>query len=101
MLHIFSLVSRSRFSEVALGTALTRVLRLARQHRVELEGNFATLMFSIVVLEGVGRQLDPNLALFDQAIRMLMRDTSLHPAILRTPGSLQVLKRYCREKMID
>jgi aarF domain-containing kinase len=48
---------------VRVGDVLAEVLAVARRHHVRLEGDFVNVVLSILVLEGVGRQLDPDLDL--------------------------------------
>ena len=48
-----------------------QVSSLVRQHRVQVDPAFTTLVMSIAVLEGLGRQLDPELDLFSVALPML------------------------------
>jgi aarF domain-containing kinase len=48
---------------VRVGDVLADVLSVARRHHVRLEGDFVNVVLSILVLEGVGRQLDPDLDL--------------------------------------
>eukprot|EP00931_Biecheleriopsis_adriatica_P006559 TRINITY_DN10794_c0_g2_i1.p1 TRINITY_DN10794_c0_g2~~TRINITY_DN10794_c0_g2_i1.p1 ORF type:complete len:554 (-),score=91.93 TRINITY_DN10794_c0_g2_i1:41-1702(-) len=45
--------------KVKLGDIFGRMLGLACEHRVKLETSFVTVATSIIVLEGVGRQLNP------------------------------------------
>ncbi|CAK9103481.1 unnamed protein product [Durusdinium trenchii] len=45
--------------KVRLGECFGRMLTLACDHRVKLETSFVTVATSIIVLEGVGRQLNP------------------------------------------
>jgi len=40
------------------------VLDMVRSHHVRLEGDFVNVVLSILLLEGIGRTLDPNLDLF-------------------------------------
>jgi len=47
---------------------LLQALAVARRYRVALEGNFATLCVGTLVLEGVGRQLDPDLDILEAAV---------------------------------
>lgn len=54
-----------------IGDVLIDVTSLVRQHRVKVEPNFTTLFTSIIVLEGLGRQLDPSLDLFEFAMPMM------------------------------
>ena len=53
-----------------LARALWLVLRSARQRRVRLDGSFVTLVTSCVVLEGTGRQLDPQLSVLSMAAQL-------------------------------
>ena len=46
--------------EVSLGTLLGRVFGLARRFRVEVQPQFTLLQKTMVMAEGVGRQLDPE-----------------------------------------
>ena len=57
--------------KVQIGEVLLEVTSLVRTHRVKVESNFTTLVMAIVVLEGLGRQLDPTLDLFSVALPML------------------------------
>ena len=50
---------------------LLELTTLVRRHKVKVEPNFTTLVMAIVVLEGLGRQLDPSLDLFAVAVPML------------------------------
>ena len=54
-----------------IGDVLLELTTLVRLHRVKIEPNFTTLVMAIVVLEGLGRQLDPTLDLFAVALPML------------------------------
>lgn len=50
-----------------IGEVLLEVTDLVRNHRVQADPTFTTLVTAIVVLEGLGRQLDPTLDLFTVA----------------------------------
>ncbi len=39
-------------------------------HQVQVDASFTTLVCAIVVLEGLGRQLDPSLDLFSVALQI-------------------------------
>ncbi|CAN6613054.1 hypothetical protein TRVA0_005S02014 [Trichomonascus vanleenenianus] len=56
---------------VRLGDLLWRVLGMVRQHHVRMEGDFITVVLSIMLLEGIGRQLDPDLDLFKSSLPIL------------------------------
>jgi len=44
---------------------------MVRTHHVRLEGDFVNVVISILLLEGIGRQLDPDMDLFKSAIPIL------------------------------
>lgn len=56
---------------VKLGDLLGRMLHMVRQHHVRMEGDFITVVLSILLLEGIGRQLDPDIDLFKSSIPIL------------------------------
>lgn len=45
-------------------------------HQVKLESNFASIVFAIMVLEGLGRSLDPNLDILEIARPLLLRNAA-------------------------
>lgn len=49
---------------IKIGDILNEVLSMVRTHHVRLEGDFVNVVLSILLLEGIGRSLDPNLDLF-------------------------------------
>lgn len=49
---------------IKIGDILNEVLDMVRSHHVRLEGDFVNVVLSILLLEGIGRSLDPNLDLF-------------------------------------
>jgi aarF domain-containing kinase len=49
---------------IKIGDILSEVLDMVRSHHVKLEGDFVNVVLSILLLEGIGRTLDPNLDLF-------------------------------------
>ncbi|CAE7436531.1 unnamed protein product [Symbiodinium pilosum] len=57
--------------KVRLGECFGQMLSLACEHRVKLEASFVTVASSIIVLEGVGRQLNPIVDLAAAARPML------------------------------
>ncbi|KAH8916228.1 ABC1-domain-containing protein [Atractiella rhizophila] len=58
-------------AQFRLGDLLTDVLRNVRTHHVKLEADFVNTVLSILLLEGIGRQLDPNMDLFKSALPIL------------------------------
>jgi aarF domain-containing kinase len=49
---------------IKIGDILNEVLSMVRTHHVRLEGDFVNVVLSILLLEGIGRSLEPNLDLF-------------------------------------
>ncbi|KAK3349482.1 hypothetical protein B0T25DRAFT_504637 [Lasiosphaeria hispida] len=56
---------------VKIGDILQEVLSMVRQHHVRLEGDFVNVVISILLLEGIGRSLDPNLDLLSSSLPIL------------------------------
>ena len=49
---------------IKIGDILNEVLSMVRGHHVRLEGDFVNVVLSILLLEGIGRSLNPELDLF-------------------------------------
>ena len=60
-----------QLQDVHIGSVLRRVLRASRKYKVKLDANFTSLVLSIIILEGVGRQLDETLDIFKVALLIL------------------------------
>jgi len=73
MQHLILTVKSSTFSlaKIRIANVLSEVLSLVRNHHVRLEGDFVNVVVSILLLEGIGRQLDPELDLFASALPIL------------------------------
>src|SRR6266478_5308658 len=91
MQHIVLNIKRKTFSlgKVKISDILTDVLRAVRQHHVKMEGDFINTVISILLLEGIGRQLDPKLDLFKSALpilRQLGRKMSTQENMAKLPS---------------
>ena len=64
---------------IKIGDVLNEVLSMVRGHHVRMEGDFVNVVISILLLEGIGRQLDPNLDLFKRCVFL----TRFMPPVLR------------------
>ncbi|XP_061139218.1 uncharacterized aarF domain-containing protein kinase 2 [Syngnathus typhle] len=60
--------------KIQVGDLLSRVFGLLIKHKVKLESNFASIVFAIMVLEGLGRSLDPNLDILELAKPLLLKN---------------------------
>ncbi|XP_056271838.1 uncharacterized aarF domain-containing protein kinase 2 isoform X1 [Pseudoliparis swirei] len=73
------LVDRALGNTLALGKfrvgeLLSKVFGLLIKHKVKLESNFASIVFAIMVLEGLGRSLDPQLDILDLVKPLLLKN---------------------------
>jgi aarF domain-containing kinase len=57
---------------VRIGSLLSRVLDLCRVHGVEIDPNMSGIVISTLVLEGLGRSLEPELNLMDFAVPFVL-----------------------------
>jgi len=73
MQHIVLNVKRKTFSlgQIKISDILKDVLTAVRHHHVKMEGDFINTVISILLLEGIGRQLDPSMDLFKSALPIL------------------------------
>ncbi|KAG6827055.1 hypothetical protein H0H92_013372 [Tricholoma furcatifolium] len=73
MQHLVLTVKRKTFSlgQIKISDLLTDVLKAVRKHHVKMEGDFINTVISILLLEGIGRQLDPGLDLFASSLPIL------------------------------
>lgn len=68
---IFTEIRNKKMSEIEVGVFISQVLNVVRKYRVKIESNFATLIIATVILEGIGRQLDPEINILDESIPIL------------------------------
>ncbi|TXT05046.1 hypothetical protein VHUM_03866 [Vanrija humicola] len=73
MQHLILSIKSKTFSlaKIKISDILTDVLSAVRTHHVKLEGDFVNTVISILLLEGIGRQLDPDMDLFKSALPIL------------------------------
>ena len=66
MQHLVLGVKQKTFAlgKIKIGDVLSEVLDMVRTHHVRLEGDFVNVVLSILLLEGIGRSLDPGMDLF-------------------------------------
>ena len=71
--HLVLNVKSKTFSlaRIKISDILTDVLKAVRQHHVKMEGDFINTVISVLLLEGIGRQLDPGLDLFKSSLPIL------------------------------
>ena len=64
---------------IKIGDVLSEVLDMVRSHHVRMEGDFVNVVISILLLEGIGRSLNPDLDLFSSALPILRQVGSSDP----------------------
>ncbi len=69
---------------VRIGDILQQVLAMVRRHHVRLEGDFVNVVISTLLLEGIGRSLNPQLDLLSSSLPIL-RQLRIREEIL--PGT--------------
>ncbi|RMZ92157.1 hypothetical protein DV736_g638, partial [Chaetothyriales sp. CBS 134916] len=97
MQHLVLAVKGRTFAlgNVKIGDVLSEVLSMVRTHHVRMEGDFVNVVISILLLEGIGRSLDPDLDLFKSALPILRQIGSSDPqAVLQSfkDGDFSLLK---------
>lgn len=69
---VLSVKSRTlALGTVKIGDILQQVLSMVRQHHVRLEGDFVNVVISILLLEGIGRSLNPDVDLLSSSLPIL------------------------------
>jgi aarF domain-containing kinase len=97
MQHLVLAVKGQTFAlgNIKIGDVLSEVLGMVRSHHVRMEGDFVNVVISILLLEGIGRSLDPDLDLFKSALPILRQLGSADPsAVLKSfkEGDFSLLK---------
>ncbi|KAF8304998.1 ABC1-domain-containing protein [Clavulina sp. PMI_390] len=73
MQHLVLSVKSRTFSlaTIKISDILTQVLQNVRTHHVRMEGDFVNTVLAVLLLEGIGRQLDPGMDLFKSSLPIL------------------------------
>lgn len=77
---------------IKIGDILNEVLSMVRTHHVRLEGDFVNVVLSILLLEGIGRNLNPNLDLFAGALPILRQLGAQSGSSMIRGGDFSMLK---------
>jgi aarF domain-containing kinase len=85
-------------SEVQMSAVFLEMLALARKHRVVIEANFTTLVVGTVVVEGIGRQLDPSINIIKRAAPMLVKDKAIRDAYIKARLSQKLSSWVSKKK---
>ena len=68
---MFSLIKKVELQNLQGLDVLSGMLRVIRKHRMKLDGEFATLLTNMLVLEGIGKRLDPDINILRCAVSYL------------------------------
>ncbi|XP_013413093.1 uncharacterized aarF domain-containing protein kinase 2-like [Lingula anatina] len=64
-----------KLAKVQVAELLTSVFSMVSQHKVKLDSNFTAVVLAVMVLEGLGRSLDPELDIMKKATPVLLNQT--------------------------
>lgn len=89
--HLVLGVKRKTFSlgRIKIADVLYEVLKAVRTHHVRMEADFVNTVISLLLLEGIGRQLDPQMDLLKSSLpilRQLGRQTAAKDAMAELPS---------------
>jgi aarF domain-containing kinase len=75
-----------------IGDILSQVLSMVRTHHVRLEGDFVNVVISILLLEGIGRSLNPDIDLLSSALPILRQLGAQSGGGMLRQGDFSMLK---------
>lgn len=76
---------------VKIGDILQQVLSMVRNHHVRLEGDFVNVVISILLLEGIGRNLDPDVDLLSSSLPILRQLSAQSGAEMAKHGDFSMV----------
>ena len=75
-----------------IGDILNEVLSMVREHHVRMEGDFVNVVISILLLEGIGRSLNPDIDLLSSALPILRQLGAQSGSGMLRQGDFSMLK---------
>lgn len=73
LLDFFATLYGRKLGEVETSVAVGGVMNILRRHRVQIDPVFTVVDIALVVVEGLGKQLDPHLDMMAMALPYLLR----------------------------
>ncbi|PWV05775.1 hypothetical protein C3747_125g88 [Trypanosoma cruzi] len=61
-----------KLSKVRIGPVLAKIMNTVRENKTPIDGNFASLVLTVIVGEGLGRRLAPDFNIFSEAAPYLV-----------------------------
>ncbi|CAF0723054.1 unnamed protein product [Rotaria sordida] len=77
MSKLIDSVLKTPLKQLEVGLVLRNVLDLGKKYRIQMESNFTTLALGTIIIEGIGRQLDPDFDFVSAAKPYLQKDFQL------------------------
>jgi aarF domain-containing kinase len=78
--------------KMKIGDILNDVLGMVREHHVRMEGDFVNVVLSILLLEGIGRSLNPDIDLLSSALPILRQLGTQSGGGMLREGDFSMLK---------
>ena len=89
---VLSVKSRTlALGSVKIGDILQQVLAMVRSHHVRLEGDFVNVVISILLLEGIGRSLNPDVDLLSSSLPILRQLSAQSAAEMAKKGDFSMI----------
>jgi aarF domain-containing kinase len=76
---------------VKIGDILQQVLSMVRSHHVRVEGDFVNVVISILLLEGIGRSLNPDVDLLSSSLPILRQLSAQSGAEMAKHGDFSMV----------
>ncbi|KAL9945811.1 hypothetical protein ACHAQF_008368 [Verticillium nonalfalfae] len=76
---------------IKIGDILQQVLGMVRGHHVRMEGDFVNVVISILLLEGIGRSLNPDMDLLSSSLPILRQLSAQSGAEMAKHGDFSML----------
>ena len=73
MSDVVSLMHREGIEKVGVGAMMQRVFSLCYQHQVKLESRYASFIIAVSIMEGLVRQLDPEINILSKATPYIIK----------------------------
>lgn len=64
----------SKLLQVNVSSIVTELFNAMIRYRVKQDGSFSSVILSMVVIEGLGRSLDPNIDIFTEVVPFIFVD---------------------------
>jgi len=94
MAQLIEYVMDRPLADLGVGRILQRALSIGRKYHVILEPNFTTLVIGTIIIEGLGRRLNPNFNFIEAAKPYLS-----HERTVRKAYSTRYMKRINFDKL--